>query len=146
MDQGPSPHWWLHSRTPLGILCDRFWGGKPYLPLGILGSSSAGSRSLAARLRLLHLTDPSHTDPHPPFFLLGGASSLYLNWLPLGGAFSGVLSGPSTSLPWALWTPYILLWYLFTHTFFLPCQLVYHCRPPSSYHCPCGGPSLLPKG
>ncbi len=36
----------------------------------------------------------------------------YSNWLPLGGAFFGILIGPLASLPWALCTPYILLWFI----------------------------------
>ncbi len=72
-----SLHSWLLSRISLGSLCDCFWGGKPSLPLGTLGSFGTGSRSLVARLRLLHLADPSHTDtPSCPFFPLAVLLSL----------------------------------------------------------------------
>ena len=53
------------------------------MPSGMLGSSGAGSRSLMARLRLLHLADPSHTDFLFALLPFRRSYGLYLSWFPL---------------------------------------------------------------
>ncbi len=56
-----------------------------------------------------------------------------LFWCPVW-AFGFTALGPMDPL-----YPFV---FIYSHTPFFPGQLFFHCRPPLSHHCPCGGPSL----